>query len=180
VYAADDPGTAWPSATACRRAAAFVTPPGHIVTASSVRFYAADAEQDGVLARQHEIDNIGKQLRAQALLADEARTRATRADAAATELQRRLQDGRQKVATLQREVHALQIDVVKQAEVEARFNQRSGQIGADLDEIAAQEAEQRQARPRPRPSSRSSTWSWPSCRARTKTARPSSWKRNAR
>jgi chromosome segregation protein len=42
-------------------------------------------------------------------------------------------------------VHALQIDVVKQAEVEARFNQRSGQISADLDEIAAQEAEQRQA-----------------------------------
>ena len=53
----------------------FVTRQGHVVTASSVRFYAADAEQDGVLARQHEIDNIGKQLRAQALLADEARAR---------------------------------------------------------------------------------------------------------
>ncbi|MFS2017075.1 chromosome segregation protein SMC, partial [Massilia sp. CT11-108] len=72
--------------------------------------------------------------------------RATRADAAVSDLQRRLQDGRQKVATLQRDVHALQIDVVKQAEVEARFNQRSGQIAADLDEIAAQEAEQRQAK----------------------------------
>jgi chromosome segregation protein len=99
-----------------------------------------------VLARQHEIDNIGTQLRAQALLLDEARTRAARADAAVSELQRRLQDGRQKVATLQRETHALQIDIVKQAEVEARFNQRSGQISADLDEIAAQESEQRQAK----------------------------------
>jgi len=73
------------------------------------------------------------------------RSRATRADAAVADLARRLQEGRQKVATLQRETHALQIDVVKQAEVEARVNQRSGQIAGDLDEIAAQEAEQRQA-----------------------------------
>lgn len=145
VYATDDPGTALAQRERLPEGGAFVTPNGHMITRSSVRFYAADAEQDGVLARQHEIDNIGKQLRAQALLADEARTRATRAEAAVTELQRRLQEGRQRVATLQREVHALQIDVVKQAEVEARFNQRSGQIGADLDEIAAQEAEQRQA-----------------------------------
>ena len=146
VYAADDPGTALAQRSKLPQGGCFVTPQGHMVTASSVRFYAADAEQDGVLARQHEIDNIGKQLRAQGLLLDEARTRATRADAAVSELQRRLQDGRQKVATLQREVHALQIEVVKQAEVEARFNQRSGQIAADLDEIAAQEAEQRQAK----------------------------------
>jgi chromosome segregation protein len=146
VYAADDPGTALAQRSKLPQGGCFVTPQGHIVASSSVRFYAADAEQDGVLARQHEIDNIGKQLRAQALLLDEARTRATRADAAVADLQRRLQDGRQKVATLQREVHALQIDVVKQAEVEARFSQRSGQIAADLDEIAAQEAEQRQAK----------------------------------
>jgi len=146
VYAVDDPGTALAQRSKLPQGGCFVTPQGHMVTASSVRFYAADAEQDGVLARQHEIDNIGKQLRAQALLLDEVRARATRADAAVAELQRRLQDGRQKVATLQREVHALQIDVVKQAEVEARFNQRSGQISADLDEIAAQEAEQRQAK----------------------------------
>jgi chromosome segregation protein len=144
VFAADDPGTALAQRDRLPPGGCFVTPHGHIVSRSSVRIYAADAEQDGVLARQHEIDNIGKQLRAQAMLLDEARTRATRADAAATELQRRLQDGRQKVATLQRETHALQIEVVKQAEVEARFSQRSGQISADLDEIAAQESEQRQ------------------------------------
>jgi len=146
VYAADDPGTALAQRTRLPEGGLFVTPNGHIVGRSSVRFYAADAEQDGVLARQHEIDNIGKQLRAQVLLLDEARTRAARADAQVAELQRRLQDGRQRVASLQRETHALQIDVVKQGEVEARFNQRSGQIAADLDEIAAQEAEQRQIR----------------------------------
>jgi chromosome segregation protein len=41
-------------------------------------------------------------------------------------------------------VHALQIDVVKQSEIEARFNQRSTQIDTDLAEIGAHEAEQKQ------------------------------------
>ena len=39
--------------------ACFVTPQGHIVTQSSVRFYAADAESDGTLSRLQEIENIG-------------------------------------------------------------------------------------------------------------------------
>ena len=145
VFVADDTADAFASRARLPQGGSFVTRQGHVVTQSSVRFYAADAEQDGVLARQHEIDNIGKQLRAQALLAEEARARAVRADAAVADLSRRLQDARQRSAALTREVHALQIDVVKQGEVQARFNQRSSQIEADLAEIAAQEAEQRQA-----------------------------------
>lgn len=144
VYVAQDAAEAFAQRGQLPPGGAFVTRQGNLVTASSVRFHAPDAEQDGMLARQHEIDNIARQLRAQALLADEARSRATRADAAVGELTRRLQDARQRVATLTREVHALQIEVLKQSEIEARFNQRSGQIAADLSEIAAQEAEQRQ------------------------------------
>ena len=145
VYVALDAAQAFAERARLPQGSAFVTREGHMVTRSSVRFHAPDAEQDGMLARQHEIENIGKQLKAQALLADEARARAVRADAAVTDLARRLQDARGRVATLQREVHALQIEVLKQSEIEARFNQRSGQIAADLSEIAAQEAEQRQA-----------------------------------
>jgi len=145
VYVAADAAEAFAGRARLPQGAAFVTRDGHLVTRSSVRFHAPDAEQDGMLARQHDIENTAKQLKAQALLADEARARAVRADAAVTELARRLQDARARVATLQREVHALQIEVLKQSEIEARFNQRSGQIAADLSEIAAQEAEQRQA-----------------------------------
>jgi len=145
VFVAEHTADAFAERARLPQGACFVTRQGHIVTQSAVRFHAPDAEQDGMLARQHEIDNIGKQLRAQALLADEARARATRADAAVSDLQRRLQDARQRVGSLTREVHALQIEVLKQSEIEARFNQRSGQIAADLSEIAAQEAEQRQA-----------------------------------
>ena len=47
---------------------------------------------------------------------------------------------------LQQAVHALQIEVVKLSEIEARFNQRSTQIEADLAEIVAQEEEQTQVK----------------------------------
>jgi chromosome segregation protein len=145
VYVAHDAAEAFANRGRLPQGGCFVTRQGHLVTPSSVRFHAPDAEQDGMLARQHDIDNITKQLRAQALLLDEAKSRATRADAAVGDLTRCLQDARQRVGTLTREVHALQIEVLKQSEIEARFNQRSGQIAADLSEIAAQEAEQRQA-----------------------------------
>jgi chromosome segregation protein len=146
VFIADDANAAFAERSRLPAGACFVTRQGHVVTQSSVRFYASDSEQDGMLARQHEIENIGKQLRAQALLADEARARAVRADAAVADLSRRQQDARQRSATLTREVHALQLEVVKQTEVEARFNQRSSQIHADLAEIAAHEEEQRMAK----------------------------------
>ncbi|MEN3365639.1 MAG: chromosome segregation protein [Burkholderiales bacterium] len=124
----------------------FVTRQGHVVGRSSVRFYASDSEQDGMLARQQEIENITKQLRAQQMLADEAKTRTIRADAALTQATQRLQELRQRVSTLTQSVHALQMDVVKLSEVQERFNQRSTQIDADLAEIAAEEAEQQQAK----------------------------------
>ncbi|NHZ97075.1 chromosome segregation protein SMC [Massilia sp. CCM 8734] len=146
VFAADDTASAFAERARLPQGGSFITRQGHVVTQSSVRFYAADSEQDGMLGRQQEIDNIGKQLRAQTMLADEARARAVRADAAMSDLTRRLQDARQRVATLTQGVHALQIEVVKQSEVEARFNQRSTQIHADLAEIAAQEEEQQQIR----------------------------------
>src|SRR5450830_1518579 len=97
-----------------------------------------------MLARQQEIENITKQQRAQYMLAEEAKSRAVRADAAMTSAAQRLQELRQRVAGLTQAAHSLQIEVMKLSEVQERFNQRSTQIVADLDEIEAQETEQQQ------------------------------------
>ena len=143
-YQADDAAEAFAERAKLPAGGYFVTPQGHVITQNSVRFYAADSEQDGMLGRQQEIDNLTKQLRAQQMLADEARARSVRAEAAVSELTRRLTEYRAKLQSLQQSVHTLQLDVVKLSEVEARFNQRSTQIEADLAEIAAQEEEQTQ------------------------------------
>ncbi|WEF34152.1 chromosome segregation protein SMC [Pseudoduganella chitinolytica] len=146
VFVAEDAAQAFAERGKLPPGASFVTRQGHLIGPSSVRFHAADSEQEGMLGRQHEIDNIGKQLKAQAMLAEEARSRAVRAEAAVTSHARHVAELRQKIQALTASVHALQLEVVKLSEVEARFTQRSTQIDADLAEIAAQEAEQMQVK----------------------------------
>jgi chromosome segregation protein len=144
VFIAEDAASAFVDRTKLPVGACFVTRQGHVVGRSSVRFYASDSEQDGMLARQQEIENIAKQLRAQQMLADEAKSRSVRCEAALSHATQRLHEIRQRVTTLTQTVHGLQIDVMKMSEVQERFNQRSAQIVADLAEIAAQESEQQQ------------------------------------
>ncbi len=144
VFIADDTASAFVDRSKLPAGACFVTRQGHVVSQSSVRFYASDSEQDGMLARQQEIENLTKQQRAQYMLAEEAKSRAVRADAAMTGATQRLQELRQRVAGLTQAVHSLQIEVMKLSEVQERFNQRSTQIVADLAEIEMQEIEQQQ------------------------------------
>lgn len=146
VFVAPDAPTAFAERTKLPSGGCFITKEGHIISANSVRFYAADSEQDGVLARQQEIENISKQARAQHLLADEGKTRAVRAEAALSQATHNLQELRVRVAGLTQAVHGLQIEYMKLAEVQERFNQRSTQIATDLAEIAEQEQEQQTAR----------------------------------
>jgi chromosome segregation protein len=146
VFVAEDTNAAFVDRAKLPVGAYFVTKQGHVIGKTSVRFYASDSEQDGMLARQQEIENITKQLRAQQMLADEAKSRAVRAEAALTQATQRLGELRQRVSQLTQTVHGLQLEVMKLSEVQDRFNQRSTQIGSDLAEIAAQEAEQQQAK----------------------------------
>ncbi|NMM26867.1 MAG: chromosome segregation protein SMC [Glaciimonas sp.] len=146
VFVAEDAASAFSQRNNLPLGGCFVTRQGHVVGRAGVRFYAADSEQDGMLARQHEIENLGKQVRAQQLLAEQAKSRSVRAEAALSQAARQLQDSRQGVGSLTQAVHGLQLEVVKLSEVEERFNQRSGQIVGDLAEIAGQEAEQQQIR----------------------------------
>ncbi|MFC3108867.1 chromosome segregation protein SMC [Undibacterium arcticum] len=146
VFIADDATAAFIARDKLPLGGYFITRQGHVISKTSVRFYASDSEQDGMLARQQEIENIGKQHRAQQLLADEAKSRSVRAEAALSNVTRQLQEYRQRVNTLTQAVHGLQIDVVKLSEVQERFNQRSAQIVNDLAEIAEQEAEHQQVK----------------------------------
>ncbi|KIF83874.1 chromosome segregation protein SMC [Noviherbaspirillum autotrophicum] len=146
VFVADDVNSAFVDRAKLPPGGCFVTRQGHLIEKSSVRFYASDSEQDGMLARQQEIENITKQLRAQQMLADEAKSRAMRTEAALSQAMQRLQELRQRVTGLTQTAHSLQLEVMKLSEVQERFNQRSTQIETDLAEIAAQEAEQQQVK----------------------------------
>ena len=113
------------------------TAQGHAVTAHSVSFYAQDSEQAGLLARQQEIENLDKQLRAQALIAEEARSALVRAEAAYTDASQRLQAVRREASETQARAHELQVETLRLSQLAEQTRARSQQIAGDLAEVDA-------------------------------------------
>ncbi|MDB5955008.1 chromosome segregation protein SMC [Ramlibacter sp.] len=110
---------------------------GHAVTAHSVSFYAQDSEQAGLLARQQEIENLEKQLRAQALIAEEARSALVRAEAAYSDASQRLAGARRESTESQSRAHELQVETLRLTQLAEQTRARSEQIDSDLAEVDA-------------------------------------------
>jgi len=111
---------------------------GHAVTAHSVSFYAQDSEQAGLLARAQEIENLEKQLRAQALISEESRTALIRAEAAYADASQRLVLARREAAESQSRAHELQVETLRLSQLAEQTRARSEQIAGDLAEVDAQ------------------------------------------
>ena len=121
----------------------FVTQAGHMVGRQTVTFYAPDSEQAGLLARQNEIENLSKSLKATHLHLDEARAQAARTESALTRLNAGLSETRPAAQVARQRLHELQLDVVKDEEQLARFVATAGRIEEQLAEIVAHEEEER-------------------------------------
>jgi len=145
VYTADDANDAFARRPALPQGACFVLRNGHQVGRDSLQLYAADSEQAGLLARQHEIDDLTKRSRAQSLMAEDARSQAVRADAAVTQASAALATVRQAANALTSEFHQRQLALQKMEQDAAQSHQRSEQIGEELAHLAAEEAREREA-----------------------------------
>src|SRR6516225_542126 len=111
---------------------------GHAVTAHSVSFYAQDSEQAGLLARQQEMENLERQLRAQTLIAEESRTALSRAEAAYADAAQRLVTARREAADTQSRAHELQVETLRLTQLAEQTRARSEQLSSDLGEVTAQ------------------------------------------
>ena len=111
---------------------------GHAVTQHSVSFYAQDSEQAGLLARAQEIENLDKQLRAQVLISEEARSALVRAEAAYADAAQRLATARRETAEGQSRAHELQVEVLRLTQLAEQTRARAEQIQGDMAEINAQ------------------------------------------
>jgi len=119
--------------------AVFVTPAGHMIGRQTVTFHAADSEQAGMLARAHEIDNLGLAIKAKHLHLDEARANVARSESVLTRLTSQLAEMRPAAQSARQRLHELQLDVVKDEEALARYLETAGRIAAALAEIATSE-----------------------------------------
>jgi chromosome segregation protein len=112
-------------------------PTGHAVTAHSVSFYAQDSEQSGLLARAQEIEHLEKELRAQALISEEARAALVRAEATYADASQRLVSARREASEAKQSAHELQVDMLRLTQQAEQARARTAQIEADVAEVQA-------------------------------------------
>ena len=128
VYTAPDLDTALAQRGQLAHGEVLMTRAGHAVSAHAVAFYAPDAEQAGLLARAQEIEQLGHQQQAQAVIADAARTALVRAEAAVTDANQRLVQVRREAVEAQTRAHQLQVELLRLAQQAEATQARSGQL----------------------------------------------------
>ncbi|MDL2284092.1 chromosome segregation protein SMC [Oxalobacter sp. OttesenSCG-928-P03] len=122
----------------------FILKQGHLVDRQSVRFYAPESEKEGMFARQQEIENLAARLQEGQKLLQAERMQLVQRESDVLQCNREIQEVHQRATELTRELHAIQLQVVRQSELRDRYLQRNSQIASVLAEIAAQESEQRE------------------------------------
>lgn len=138
VYTADSLDQALAARQQLTHGEVIMTRQGHAVSQFAVSFYAPDSEQAGMLARAQEIENLDRQSRAQALIADEARTALVRLEAAYTEASQRLVVVRREAAEAQSRAHQLQVQLLQLSQQAEAASTRRGQLEDELAEIDGQ------------------------------------------
>jgi len=115
-----------------------MTRDGHAVSQFSVAFYAPDSEQAGMLARAQEIENLARQLRAQVLIAEEARSALVRAEAGYTDASQRLMVARREAGETQTRAHQLQVELLRLSQLAEATGTRRAQLDEELADVDAQ------------------------------------------
>jgi chromosome segregation protein len=131
VYTATDLDAALAARSNLTHGEIIMTREGHAVSQYAVSFYAPDSEQAGLLARAQEIENLDRQARAQAVIADEARGALVRAEAAYTDASQRIAVARREAADAQSRAHQLQVELL-------RLSQQAEQTGVRREQLAAE------------------------------------------
>ncbi|MDI4631555.1 chromosome segregation protein SMC [Pelomonas sp. V22] len=123
-----------------------MTREGHAVSQFAVAFYAPDSEQAGLLARAQEIENLERELRAQGLITEDAKTRVVRAEAAYTEAAQRLAGVRREASETQTRAHQLHVELLRLSQQAEAASTRRSQLEEELAEIDAQAEELQERR----------------------------------
>lgn len=141
VYIATDVAQAIAARTSLPAGAMLVVQGGHLVDAHSVRFYAADSEQAGLLARQQEIENLQREIKAHQLIADQSRSAVAQAESAWQQISQALPPARQRVAEITRRLHDLQLEHTRLQQQVDQTRERSGRLEQDITEVTSQQEE---------------------------------------
>jgi len=140
VRCRDDVGAALRNRGALAVGESFVTPQGHLVTAQSIHFFAADSDLHGVLARQRELIELEHAMGGvrQDALAARAALAAVESELDAT--QRDYHRESMAFSSQQRRCHDLELELLQLKQAAETAEKRRVQIVAELADLAAQVA----------------------------------------
>jgi chromosome segregation protein len=141
VYIAKDVAQAIAARASLPAGAVLVVQGGHLIDVHSVRFYAPDSEQAGLLARQQEIENLRRELKAHQLIADQSRSAVAQAESAWQQVSQALPPARQRVAEITRRLHDLQLEHTRLQQQVEQTRERSGRLEQDIVEVISQQEE---------------------------------------
>jgi chromosome segregation protein len=141
VYIAKDVTEALAARSTLPLGAVLVVQGGHLIDAHSVRFYAPDSEQAGLLARQQEIENLQREIKAHQLIADHSRSAVAQAESAWQQISQALPPARQRVAEITRRLHDLQLEHTRLQQQVEQTRERSGRLEQDIAEVISQQEE---------------------------------------
>ncbi len=119
----------------------YVLKEGHLVDRHSVRFYAPDSEQAGLLARQQEIENLRRDLKARQLMADQALAAVSQAENAWQQVSQSLAPARQRVGEITRRLHDVELEYSRLKQQAEQSGDRAARIHEELAEIRLQTEE---------------------------------------
>ena len=123
----------------------FVVREGHAIGRFDVVLFAMDSEGEGVLARQQELQNLERELRAQQLLGDEARQQAERIDAMATQLAEQVRAARDASARAVRRVSTATIEHERLAQAVRSREESRQRLSEEIEELAMRQAGREEA-----------------------------------
>ena len=141
VYTASDLDAALAARSNLTHGEIIMTREGHAVSQYAVSFYAPDSEQAGLLARAQEIENLDRQVRAQTVIADDARAGLVRAEAAYTDASLRIAAARTAATEAQSRAHQLQVELLRLSQLAEQTGVRREQLGVEFAAIDEQLAE---------------------------------------
>ena len=123
----------------------FVVREGHAIGRFDVVLFAMDSEGEGVLARQQELQNLERELRAQQLLGDEARQQAERIEAMATQLAEQVRAARDASARAVRRVSTATIEHERLAQAVRSREESRQRLSEEIEELALRQTGREEA-----------------------------------
>ena len=147
VYVVKDPAAGIEAARGLPPGHLLVSAQGHIFSATSAGFYAADSEVHGILSRQREIESLFQERTEADRKVRQSLESVDAAQSLVNDVKSRLGRTRGDVAELQDAHHQLKVDHVRLSQQAERITTRGAQIVDEMEEIS-QEVERETAQMR--------------------------------